>query len=135
MEQVYERVSVQEMRRNQATYARNIRAGMWAWLLHRVTGLALVFYLVLHVWVLSSAIGGPATFDAMLGYLQTPFWVALDLGLLAAVTFHALNGLRLIFFDLGYGVRSQAALFWVVLILSALVVAFAGIRVWPHLAG
>lgn len=86
---------------------------MWAWLLQRITGLALVFYLFLHIWVISfSAVGKDGlSFDLVLTALQTPFFIVLDLALLAAVLFHALNGIRILLFDLGIGVRSQKVLF------------------------
>jgi len=94
---------------------------MWAYALHRVTGLVLVFYLLMHIMVISSAmVAGKSAFDALLGVLQTPFWVVMDLGLVAVVLFHALNGVRLLLFDLGVGVRSQKLLFWVVLVVSFL---------------
>ena len=99
----------------------NYRTGMWAYALHRITGLVLVFYLLMHIMVISSAmVGGKSAFDALLGILQTPFWVVMDLGLVAVVLFHALNGIRLILFDLGVGVRSQKLLFWVVFLASFL---------------
>ena len=99
----------------------NYRVGMWAYALHRVTGLVLVFYLLMHIMVISSAmVAGKSAFDALLGVLQTPFWVVMDLGLVAVVLFHALNGVRLLLFDLGVGVRSQKLLFWVVLLVSFL---------------
>ncbi len=97
----------------------NYRTGMWAYVLHRITGLVLVFYLLMHIMVISSAMmGGKSAFDALLGILQTPFWVVMDLGLVAVVLFHGLNGIRLLLFDLGVGVRSQKMLFWVVFLAS-----------------
>ncbi|MHB0871271.1 MAG: succinate dehydrogenase, cytochrome b556 subunit [Chloroflexota bacterium] len=97
----------------------NFRTGMWAYVLHRITGLVLVAYLLMHIMVISSAmVGGKSAFDALLGILQTPFWVVMDLGLVAVVLFHGLNGIRLVLFDLGLGVRSQKTLFWLVLLAS-----------------
>ncbi|MGE5619670.1 MAG: succinate dehydrogenase, cytochrome b556 subunit [Sphingomonadaceae bacterium] len=97
----------------------NFRTGMWAYVLHRITGVVLVAYLLMHIMVISSAmVAGKSAFDALLGILQTPFWVVMDLGLVAVVLFHALNGVRLILFDLGVGVRSQKGLFWLVFLAS-----------------
>ncbi len=99
----------------------NYRTGMWAYALHRITGVVLVFYLLMHITVISSAmVGGKSAFDALLGILQTPLFVVADLGLVAVVLFHGLNGVRLILFDLGVGVRSQKMLFWVVFLASFL---------------
>lgn len=92
----------------------NYRAGTWAWVLHRVTGLVLVGYLFLHVWVISfSAIQwGGFSFGQVMALFQTPPFVVLDLGLLAVILFHSLNGIRILLFDIGIGVRSQKQLFW-----------------------
>lgn len=107
--------------------------GMWAWLLHRVSGLALVFYLLLHIFVISSSIRGKGSFDEVLGALQTPVFVVLDLFLLLAAAFHALNGIRIVLFDLGVGVRRQKAFFLGAVACTALIFAAAAIRVAPRL--
>ncbi len=85
------------------------RPGMWGWVLHRITGLALAFYLFLHLTVVSSAVWnkGGAGFDRVLKTFHSPIGIGLDLLLIAAVVFHAVNGLRLLLFDLGIGIRQQ----------------------------
>ncbi|MFQ6087811.1 MAG: succinate dehydrogenase, cytochrome b556 subunit [Candidatus Methanofastidiosia archaeon] len=94
--------------------------GMLAFILHRITGVILVFYLFLHIWVMSSSLGGSQSFDEVLSRFQTPFWIVADLFLLAAVLFHGLNGLRLTLFDLGIGIKSQKLIFYIIFGLSAL---------------
>jgi len=104
---------VQRQNLNVPLWPLNFRTGMWAYALHRITGLFLVVYLLMHITVISSGMmGGKSAFDSLLGILQTPFWVVMDLGLVAVVFFHALNGIRLILFDLGLGTNSQKTLFW-----------------------
>ena len=99
------------------------RAGWWAWLLQRVTGLGLVLYIFLHIGVISTAQLGADTFDDVLALLQTPIFVVLDLLLATAVLYHGLNGVRVIVIDLGIGVSRQAELFCVCLVLTALTMA------------
>lgn len=119
---------------NVALWPLNYRTGMWAYLLHRITGLALIFYLLMHIAVISSAmVGGKSAFDALLGLLQEPLFVVLDLGLIAAILLHGLNGIRLMLFDLGYGVRSQKQLFWGVMAASAVGFILATIASLPHI--
>lgn len=119
---------------NVALWPLNYRTGMWAYLLHRITGLALIFYLLMHIVVISSAmVGGKSAFDALLGLLQEPLFVVLDLGLIAAILLHGLNGIRLMLFDLGYGVRSQKQLFWGVMAASAVGFILATIASLPHI--
>ncbi len=102
------------------------RAGWWAWFLQRLTGVALVGYLFLHILVISTVQAGQDTFDSVLIVLQKPFFVVLDLFLIAAVVYHALNGVRVLLFDLGIGLQRQAGLFWVCMVLTMILTLVAG---------
>ena len=107
------------------------RSGWYAWLFQRLTGIGLVGYLFLHIGVISTGRWGDKTFDQVLVFLQTPPFVVMDLILVAVVLFHALNGVRVILFDLGVGIRQQAALFWSALILTAAASGVATYFSWP----
>ena len=102
------------------------RAGWWAWFLQRLTGVALVGYLFLHILVISTVQAGQDAFDSVLIVLQKPFFVVLDLFLIAAVVYHALNGVRVLLFDLGIGLKQQAGLFWVCMVLTTILTLVAG---------
>ena len=102
------------------------RAGWWAWFLQRLTGVALVGYLFLHILVISTVQAGQDAFDSVLIVLQKPFFVVLDLFLIAAVVYHALNGVRVLLFDLGIGLKRQADLFWVCMVLTTILTLVAG---------
>ena len=91
-----------------------------------MTGVALVVYLFLHIAVISTARAGADTFDAVLIILQKPVFVVLDLFLIAAVLYHALNGVRVLLFDAGIAIRQQALLFWVCMLLTVAVTLVAG---------
>src|SRR6056297_605145 len=79
-------------------------AGMWAWVLHKFTGWVLIGYLFTHIAVLSSALSGAATYTNTLhGLEQIAVVRVLEVGLLAVAVFHILNGIRLLFVDLGVG--------------------------------
>ena len=93
------------------------REGQWAFFLHRISGVALALYLLLHVFDISLVMFGPdGPFNAFLFfYHQWPFRVGLVL-IIAAVVYHGLNGLRIILMDFTtWGVRYQAAMWYVVL--------------------
>lgn len=98
--------------------------GMWAWVLHRITGLGLVFYILLHTILMgSSLLSGKENFDSTLALLMShPFFEFLDILLLGSVIYHSLNGVRLLFFDIGIGVRVriQKDLFWVFMSVGAI---------------
>jgi len=99
-------------------------AGMWAWLFHRVSGVALALYLFAHIWVISrGAATGAEGFNTMFETLESPLFIVLDLFLLAAVVYHALNGIRVLLFDLGVAIRQQKTLFWAVIAISVVVMA------------
>ena len=95
-----------------------LRAGSWAFLLHRVSGLGLVAYLYLHLVLLNQLRGGPEKWEAFLAFARSPIALTLDTVLLAALSFHTLNGLRLTLLGFGYGLSWQKRLFWISFILS-----------------
>jgi succinate dehydrogenase / fumarate reductase cytochrome b subunit len=95
----------------------NPNVGAWSWLLHRITGLILVLYLFMHFFALSSSVGGKATFDSWLGYLQTTLTHILEIGLIAVVAFHLLNGLRITIADFFYLTKPHKIIFWIAMII------------------
>lgn len=112
-----------------------IRTGLWAWLLHRITGLAIVFYLLLHIGVISSVLWGSGSFDTVMATLKTPFFAAGELLLVVAVIYHGLNGLRIILLDFGVGVRFQKPLFWGAFVLSVVGFVWALTVFGPRIIG
>ena len=109
--------------------------GMWAWLLQRLSGIVIVIYLFFHIWVISTSLQGGQAFDRVLGNLQNPFILALELLLFWAILYHTFNGFRVILFDLGYGVRQQKAVFWAVMAVAVLFLAAGIVVAWPFLTG
>ena len=94
------------------------RTGWWAWLLQRITGVLLVAYLFLHIAVISTSQAGEDTFDDVLAFVQHPVFMVLNVGLIAIVLYHSVNGVRVVLFDLGIGIKRQAELFWVGVVLT-----------------
>ena len=99
----------------------NLDTGTVAWMLHRLTGVFLVVYLLIHIFVVGQGVRGEEAFDEALAFVQKPVFVFLDAGLAGVVAYHGFNGLRCIAFDLGWGIRQQKALFWLSLLLSVAV--------------
>jgi len=98
---------------------------MYAWLFHRVTGLILVFYIILHIFVIASVNFGGGSFDATMRLLTSKPFIVIDLLLVGVVLYHGLNGLRIIFFDLGYGIRNQRSIFWALMAVGTVIFIFA----------
>ena len=107
--------------------------GAWAFWLHRLTGLLMVLYLLLHILVISTAINGKGSFNEAMGFLKSPLFVALEMGLIATILIHALNGVRIVLFDLGYGVKKQKQIFWVLMAVGVIPFLVAVIVSWPHI--
>ena len=103
--------------------------GMWAWILHRLTGLGLALYIFIHIFLMStSLLRGQQAFDAMLSYLMGhPVFQALETLVLGAALYHGFNGIRILLFDLGVGigVRSQKVLFWAFMAIAAILWVFS----------
>ncbi|MFB6311562.1 MAG: succinate dehydrogenase, cytochrome b556 subunit [Salinirussus sp.] len=123
MSGTYDRGTVEDVGR-----WRDFSAGMWAWILHKFTGWILVGYLFTHIAVLSTAIGvDPASsaagstdlYTATLSGLESLLVVRfLEVGLLAVAVFHIMNGIRLLFVDLGMGLEAQDTSFYASLVLT-----------------
>jgi succinate dehydrogenase / fumarate reductase cytochrome b subunit len=96
----------------------SVEAGTVAWILHRVTGIVLVIYLMMHIIVIGQSVRNQDAFNAALHFVQKPPFVVLDCALAGTVAYHAFNGLRLVSFDLGWGIRLQKPLFYVSLVLA-----------------
>lgn len=103
--------------------------GMWAWILHRLTGLGLALYIFIHIVLMSTSIlRGQQGFDAMLSYLMGhPVFQLLETLLLGAALYHGFNGIRILLFDLGVGigVGRQKVLFWVFMTIAAVLWVYA----------
>ncbi len=95
----------------------NPNVGTWAWLLHRITGAILVFYLLIHLLALSSSVAGETTFNAWLSNLQTPLTHLLEIGLMAVVAFHLLNGLRITIADFFFLTKPHKIIFWIAMVI------------------
>ncbi len=94
--------------------------GMWAWILFRISGLVLAVYLFVHIWVISQGrVGGADRLDSFFSFFDKPFLVFLDAVLVAAVLYHALNGVRILLMDLGIGIRRHKAVFWICMLVAA----------------
>ena len=75
--------------------------------LHRVTGLGILSYFLLHILVTTTRAVGPDSWNALLGdggFLRHPVFVLGEFLVLAAFGFHAFNGIRLVLVELGFAI-------------------------------
>src|SRR5687767_10328600 len=102
-------------------------SGMLAFVIQRVTGLALLAYLFLHVLTIHQ-LREPARFDESMRMFDSPLFKLGEIGLLGAVILHALNGVRLTLIDMGVGVTAtrQRQMFWYLAVGVGAIVFIAG---------
>ncbi|RZQ62810.1 succinate dehydrogenase, cytochrome b556 subunit [Amycolatopsis suaedae] len=87
--------------------------GMWSWVLHRITGVATFFFLFVHVLDTALVRVSPNAYDEIIETYKTPLVNLMEVGLVGAVLFHALNGLRVILVDFwSKGPKLQRVMLW-----------------------
>ncbi|MCC6790868.1 MAG: succinate dehydrogenase, cytochrome b556 subunit [Thermomicrobiales bacterium] len=93
-------------------------SGQYAWVLHRATGLGIVFFLLVHILDIMLIGLGRDVYDHTVEFYAEPFIIPMEVALVGAVIYHALNGLRIMLIDFwpGGGVKNQRALYYVALI-------------------
>jgi len=68
----------------------------WAFLLHRVSGIALAAFLPLHFWALGQALDGETGLDGFLRFADAPLVKAGEWGLVVLLAAHLCGGLRIL---------------------------------------
>lgn len=74
-------------------------SGQYNWLAHRVSGLAILFFLVIHVWDTANAFFWPQAYVWSLAIFKNPLFGLGEIGVMAAILYHAINGARVAIFD------------------------------------
>jgi len=91
------------------------KVGMWSWVLHRITGVAIFFFLLVHVLDTALVRVSPEAYDVVIATYQTPLIGVAELGLVAAILYHGFNGIRIALIDFwSKGAKYQNVMFWVV---------------------
>ena len=103
--------------------------GFLSFVLRRFTGVVLVLYLLLHIWVIGSSLSGPEVFDERLNFVQTDLFKLAEIALLAAVVYHAFDGIRLLLVNWFQVTDKRKNLFYSVLVVSALIVIAGGVPI------
>ena len=90
--------------------------GMWSWVLHRITGATIFFFLFVHVLDTALVRVSPQAYNEVIETYKTPLVGLMEVGLVAAVLYHALNGIRVILVDFWEkGPRYQRLMLWIVI--------------------
>jgi succinate dehydrogenase / fumarate reductase, cytochrome b subunit len=98
------------------------REGMWSWVAHRVTGVLIFFFLFSHVLDTALVRVSPESYDRVIDTYKTPIVNLFEVGLVGAVLYHALNGLRVMAIDFwDKGTRYQKQMTFAVVGITVLV--------------
>jgi succinate dehydrogenase / fumarate reductase cytochrome b subunit len=93
-----------------------IHLGTLAWILHRLSGLGLICYMLLHIWVIHHLINGEKSFDDIMGFFNNPLFKSLEVGLVGIILYHLFNGLRVMLVDMGIFVEKQKLFFGIAVV-------------------
>ena len=103
--------------------------GFISFFLRRLTGVALVLYLFIHMWVIGSVNTSPEAFDQRLNTVQSTGFKFAEIALLAAVVYHAFDGIRLLivhYFDV---TEYRKSMFYALFAVSTILVIAGGIPI------
>jgi len=112
----------------------------YLYIIHRITGVGMLLFFMMHIFESSLRVFGPATWNAAMESLKHPLFKVGEIVVFCGFAFHALNGLRLILIELGLAVgraeepiypyrsslNSQRPLMVVVMIMCALLIIAGG---------
>ena len=73
--------------------------GQWSWLLHRLTGVAVLLFLFAHILDTALIMLGPEWYNKIIAVYRMPVFGLMEIGLFAALLYHSLNGIRVTIVD------------------------------------
>jgi succinate dehydrogenase / fumarate reductase cytochrome b subunit len=102
------------------------KSGQWAFVLHRITGFLVFFFLLLHI-VDVSLITRPKLYDEVHAVYGNVLLRLFEVGLLAALLFHSLNGLRIVLVDFfPEALKSERSVFAAVMFITTALTVVGG---------
>jgi fumarate reductase subunit D len=73
----------------------------WAFLMHRLSGLALALFLPIHFWALGQALQGAAALEGFLRFADQGLFKFAEWGLVVLLALHMMGGVRLLLIEFG----------------------------------
>lgn len=96
-------------------------AGQYAWVLHRATGVGILFFLLVHILDIMLVSLGRDVYNHTVEFYAEPFIIPMEVLLVGAVIYHTLNGVRVMAVNFSSsGAVREKKYFWGVLALSVL---------------
>ncbi|MBN1615381.1 MAG: succinate dehydrogenase, cytochrome b556 subunit [Deltaproteobacteria bacterium] len=116
----------------------------YLYIIHRVAGLGILTFFMLHIFESSIRILGPESWNAAMETLKTPVFKFGEFLVFVGFAFHALNGIRLILIEWGLAVgkaeepvypyrsslNTQRPLMVIMMVLAAILMAAGGYNIF-----
>ena len=108
--------------------------GQYAWVMHRATGLGVLFFLLVHIVDIALIGLGRDLYDETVAFYDFWFLIPMEIALVGAVIYHTLNGIRIVLIDFWKpgGVRYERSLFYAMLALTVLLTVPSGVIILDH---
>lgn len=108
--------------------------GQYAWVLHRATGVGVLFFLLVHIIDIALIGLGKDIYDSTVAFYANPFLIPMEIALVGAVIYHSLNGIRVVLIDFWkpQGVRLERPIWYAVMALTVLLTIPSGIIILLH---
>jgi len=111
-------------------------SGMLAWALHRITGVAILLFLLLHIAETTMLGFGPDRYNATLSIYKQLWFKPIEFLLVAAVIYHAGNGSLVMLVDFWPGAtRVYRRMVWVAAVLYVTIIIPLGAWMMRRLFG
>ncbi|MEK9908359.1 MAG: succinate dehydrogenase, cytochrome b556 subunit [Aquiluna sp.] len=100
------------------------KVGMWSWVLHRITGVGIFFFLLVHVLDTALVRISPEAYNVVIESYKTPIIGISELGLVCAICDLGLKGVRVSAVEFwSKGTKYQSLMFWAVIVITVGIVA------------
>ena len=107
--------------------------GQYAWVLHRASGIGVLFFLLVHIIDISLIGLGKDLYDESVAFYAQPALIPMEILLVGAVIYHSLNGIRIMTVDFTKeGYKREKTSFAVVMILTILLTLPSAWIVFSH---
>jgi len=103
--------------------------------LHRLTGLVLFIYLLMHLSYLTSLKLGRAVYESLIATTVSPAFLPLDILLLLATIFHGVNGIRVVLNEFGIGYEARKAMLYATYLITAVLWVIASVGLYNMVVG
>jgi succinate dehydrogenase / fumarate reductase cytochrome b subunit len=101
--------------------------GFISFALRRFTGVVLALYLMLHIWVIGAATQGAEAFNRRMEVFSSPATHILEIFLLAAVAYHAFDGIRLLLVNTFRVTEQRKSMWYAAFAVAALLTVVGGL--------